>query len=239
MSPRAREMPLTRAGPLCWRAGAGWLLLGGGGSWRSRETGEIDAAALGWADLDRPMAVVPTAGGSTVDHEALLDYYGDLGGPRGYVVPIFDAAGAQLAESCQLLEEAGLVYISDGPDTPGLVRALRDSPALRALAQAFDGGGVIVGMGAAAAALGAWVVDPQNRGRAEPGWGWLPNVVVSSHFRGAETADQLQNLLRLRRNCMGLGIPRGVALALGPNGEVENVGPGQVTVVVSGLEVEA
>jgi cyanophycinase-like exopeptidase len=221
----------------------GWLVLAGGGSWREEETGDVDAAALGWADLDGPTAVVPTAGQSITEAEALLEYYTDLGGPQGYVVPIFDAAGAQLMENCRLLVEAGLIYVSDGPDVAALVRALRESPALDAMIQAFEDGAVIVGMGVGAAALGAWIEDPQTAAgsepRAVPALGWLPNVIIAPHFKGTEVADQLRWLLNLQPNCLGLGVPDQAALGLGPGGEVERVGPGQVTVVVSGLEVEA
>jgi cyanophycinase-like exopeptidase len=221
----------------------GWLVLVGGGSWREDETGSVDAAALGWADLDRPTAVLPTAGQSVTEAEALLDYYTDLGGSHGYVVPIFDVAGAQLTENCRLLQEAGLVYVSDGPDALGLVRALHQSPALEALIRAFEDGAVIVGMGAGAAALGAWIEDPEasvgEAPHAVPALGWLPNVIVAPHFEGAEGAHRLRRLLNLHPDFLGLGVPDQVALALGPAGEVASVGPGQVTVVVSGLEVEA
>ncbi|MGD2176482.1 MAG: Type 1 glutamine amidotransferase-like domain-containing protein [Anaerolineae bacterium] len=218
-------------------------MLVGGGSWREDETGDVDAAALGWADLDRPTAVLPTAGQSIAEAEALVEYYTDLGGPQGYVVPIFDAAGAQLTENRRLLRDAGLICVSDGPDVLALVRALRGSPALHALVQAFEDGAVIVGMGAGAAALGAWIEDPgisaDEARRAVPAWGWLPSVIVAAHFKGTEVSDGLRRLLNLRPNCLGLGVPDQVALGLGPGGEVESVGPGQVTVVVSGLEVEA
>ena len=234
-----RSIPLTRAGPLQWRSGEGWLVLAGGGSWSENETGEVDAAALGWAGFDRPLAVLPTAGVATTRAEALLDYYADLGGPHGYVVPIFDAAGAQLSENCQLLEDAGLIYVADGPDTLNLVRALRESPALEAMARAFDQAAVILGMGAGAEALGAWIDDPEAQDRAQPGLGWLPNVIVAPRFQGTEAAHPLRRLLDVKPNCLGLGIPEQTALGLGPAGEVENVGPGQVTVVVSGLQVEA
>jgi cyanophycinase-like exopeptidase len=229
---------LIQAGPLRWRAGLGWLMLAGGGSWREDETGDSDAAALGWADLDRPTAVLPTAGQSIAEAEALLEYYTDLGGPHGYVVPIFDAASARLTENCRLIQEAGLIYLSDGPDAPGLVRALLGSPALQAMIQAFEGGAVIVGMGAGAAVLGAWIEDSRTpfggAPRTVPALSWLPNVIVVPHFLGA---DQLRGLLDLQPDCFGLGIPERVGLGLGPDGQVENVGPGQVTVVVSGLEV--
>lgn len=241
MSGHNGGMSLTRAGALQWRAGTGWLVLAGGGSWQDNETAEIDAAALGWANLDRPIAVLPTAGSSIIEAEALLDYYGDLGGPHGYVVPIFDTNGAQLTENCDLLEDAGLIYICDGPERLGLVRALRKSPAMEALIWAFEQGAVILGIGAGAAAMGAWTDSPQPRdseaSRAEPGLGLLNSIIVAPHFEGTEVAHRLRDLLTLKPNCLGLGIPDRVALGLGPSGEVENIGPGQATVVVSGLEV--
>lgn len=224
---------MTQAGPLRWRTGAGWLVLAGGGKWQQGETGEIDAAALGWAGLNQPIAVLLAAGGSTAEGEALLEYYADLGGSRGDIVPIFDAGGAQQAENCQLLKQAGLICIADGPDAPGLVRTLRESLALEALAQAFDSGAAVVGMGAGAVALGAWVAAGDSRGQAEPGWGWLPDVIVEPHFVSTETTDQLQDLLDAHPDCLGLGIPDGVALALGPDGRVVTVGEGEVTVVIS------
>lgn len=231
------KVRLTQAGPLRWRTGAGWLMLAGGGRWEENETGALDGAALGWANLDQPMALLPTAGSSTTKDELLLDYYADLGAPNGYIVPIFDAAGARQTENCHLLEQAGLIYVGDGPDVLGLVRVLRESLALQALARAFDGGAVIVGMGAGAIALGAWAADPAEPERAEPGWGWLPEIIVETHFTGTETAGRLRSLLDAQPDCLGLGIPEQAALALGPAGQVESVGQGQVTVVVSGVEV--
>lgn len=223
---------MTQAGPLRWRTGAGWLVLAGGGRWQNGETGAIDAAALGWADLDRPLAVLLTAGGSTAAGEALLEYYADLGGPSGYVVPVFDAASARQAENCRLLEQAGLVYIADGPDATGLVQALSDSPALEALERAFEFGAAVLGIGAGAAAFGAWVAGPSDPERADSGWGWLPDAIIEPHFAGSGPTGRLRSLVNAHPTCLGLGIPEQVALALGPDGRVETIGEGQVTVIL-------
>jgi len=227
---------MTQAGPLHWRTGAGWLVLGGGGNWRTGETGDVDAAALGWVYLDRPIAVLLAAGGSSADGEALLDYFAELGGPNGYILPIHGPADAQRTENCQLLAEAGLVYIGDGPDLLGLIHSLRESPALTALGHAFGDGAAIVGMGVGAIALGAWVTDQGIADQIEPGWGWLPGAIVEPHFAGTESSNRLRSLLNTHPDCLGLGIPTGVALALGPNGRVETVGEGQVTVVLGKID---
>nr|HID13647.1 hypothetical protein [Anaerolineae bacterium] len=72
------------------------------------------------------------------------------------------------AENRRLLTEAGLIYVGGG-DTLRLVRALRGSPALAGIAEAFARRAVIVGMSAGAAAMGAWVADRDGPGEGEPG----------------------------------------------------------------------
>lgn len=227
---------MTQAGPLQWRTGTGWLILAGGGRWQTGETGAIDAAALGWADLNRPIAVLLAAGGSSADGEALLEYYGEMGGPSGFILPIHTSADAQRAENYQLLAEAGLVYIGDGPDSLGLIQSLRESPALAALGYAFDNGTTIIGTGSGAVALGAWAAGQAGTDQILPGWSWLPNVIIEPHFTGTESSDRLRSLLNAHPNCLGLGIPDGTALALGPNGRVETVGEEQVTVVLGKVD---
>ena len=135
-----------------------------------------------------------------------------------------------------MLAEAGLVYISDGPDLLGLIRSLRESPALTTLSHAFGDGCTIVGMGAGAIALGTWAADQGIADQVEPGWDWLPGTIVEPHFAGTESSNRLRSLLNTHPNCLGLGIPIGTALALGPDGRVETVGKGQVTVVLGKVD---
>ena len=173
----------------------------------------LNGAILALIDPSLPVAFLATATGSASQGETLLDDYAELGGPRGYVVPVFDAAAAQQAENHQLLAQAGLIYVGDG-DALRLVRALHGSGALDAMAEAFRGGAVVVGMGAGAAALGAWVVVEGAEPGGEPGWGWVPDAVVAPGFGGAEHAPALRAALRARPGVVGVGIPVGVALAL-------------------------
>jgi cyanophycinase len=212
------------------------LILAGGGKWQTGETGAIDAAALGWANLDRPIAMLLAAGGSSADGEALLEYYIEMGGPNGYILPIHTISDAQRAENCELLTNAGLIYISDGPELINLIQTLHQSPALIALGHAFDSGAAILGMGSGAVALGAWAASQDTTNRIVPGWGWLPGVIVEPHFTGTESSGRLRSLLNAHPNCLGLGIPNGTALALGPTGRVEALGEEQVTVVLGNVD---
>ena len=226
---------MTQAGPLRWRSGVGWIVLTGGGSWRDGVTGQVDAMVLGWADLSHPIAIIPSAGGSTSEANARLDYLADLGGPHGYVVPIYKPADAQRVENAELISGAGLVYLADGPDAASLVESLRYSPALAAISHAHEAGAAIVGAGAGATALGAWIAGTESTGETE-GLGWVEDVIVTPHFEGAESADQLRHLLDTHSECIGLGIPEGSGLGLGPDGNVVSVGDEDVTVVVGQVE---
>ncbi len=224
---------MTQAGPLTWRTGAGWVVLAGDGLLGRAESDTIDAAILGWSIPARPAAVLLTAGGSSAEAEDLLDCWEDLGGSTGYIVPVYTDADAHRVENCRLLAQAGLVYLGDGPDVLALLRALQGSPALDAIAQAFDDGAPVVAAGTAVMPMGAWVADPRAYGTSEQGWGWIPHVIVAPHFAGAEHAEHLRYLLAAHTDCLGLGIPGGTALALGPTGRVETLGSGQATVVVN------
>jgi len=223
---------MTRAGPLRWPVGAGWLILVGGGEWERGETAEIDDRLLARADFSRPIAVLPTASGSLIAGEPLLEYYADLGGPHGYVVPILGATDARDEETCRLLAEAGLIVVGDG-DALVLTRTLRASPALEGMMEAFASGALVVGMGAGAMPFGEWLVVTGAPTGGERGWGWLSAAVVVPHFAGSARQPDLQAALRMRPGVMGIGIPKGTALALGPEGQVETWGEGEVTVVVA------
>ncbi|MBN1954633.1 MAG: Type 1 glutamine amidotransferase-like domain-containing protein [Anaerolineae bacterium] len=220
---------MTQAGPLQWISGDGWLVLVGGRSAPGDLT-EIDDRLLARADFSRPIAFLPTAAGSWTG-EALLDQYAALGGPPGYVVPILAPADAQDAENCQMLAEAGLILIGDG-DGLTLARALWDSRALAAMAEAFDQGALIAGIGAGAAPLGEWIVAESDSAEGGPGWGWIRGAIVAPYFGGSAHSPLLPAVLRKHAGLVGLGIPTDVALALGPRGEVETWGE-EVTVVVA------
>jgi cyanophycinase-like exopeptidase len=229
---------MTRAGPLHWRTGSGWLVLAGGGDWREGEMGEVDAAVLGWADLTNPIAVLAAGRTSVAEAEALLEYYVDLGGPNGSVVSIHSRSDAASTEKCQGIAGAGLIVVPDAPDLLKLVDALREQPALDAMGQAFSSGSAVVGIGGGASAFGAWVAGESEGASAEPAWAWLQSTIVQPHFQGTESAGWLRRLLRQHPDCLGVGVPTGGALGLGPGGDVVTVGSFEVTVVLGAQRKE-
>jgi cyanophycinase len=226
---------MARAGPLQWLTGGGWLVLVGNGS----PSEELAEHLLARADFARPIGFLPAAGGDIATGERLLEEYAALGGPSGYVVPIFTPTDAEEEENRHLLADAGIIFIGDG-DASALAHALAGTAALRGMMEAFVRGALVVGLGAGAAPLGERVIFPDistGRHMAEPvstpGWGWIRGTVIVPRFHGATHSPRLRALLHTWPGLLGIGIPEGTALALGPNGEVETWGSGEITVIVA------
>jgi len=219
---------MGKAGPLRWRDGRGWLVLAGGG--KPEDITHILRAAIDAMSDESPVVFVPTASAaSNGDHDTgqrIIAQIETLGGPTGYVAPIFTHTDATDLRNARRLAQAGLVYLGDG-QAQQLITVLSDTPTLDALTAAYEAGAVVVAAGAAACALGA-------RGLCEQeiaGWGWLPDALICPHYAQAST---LRDAVKAHPECLGLGIPQGTALALGPHNQVQTLSASgkQVTVVL-------
>ena len=207
---------MTQAGPLQWRTGAGWLVLIGGG--RLAENEVIHSAAISAIADESPIAFLPAANPDPTYGEAFLSFYGELGAPPGYVVPIHNQQSARDPANYRRLAHAGLIYIGGG-DIQRLIEAVEGTPAIEAVAQAFDGGAVIVGIGAGAMLFGKWGLSSSN-GKVFAGWGWVSDAIVVPHY-APERSDEVRMTLQRYPEAVALSLPNQVALALGPDGEVE------------------
>jgi cyanophycinase-like exopeptidase len=204
---------MTQTGPLQWRTGAGWLVLLGGGRWEENEI--IHSQAISAISDESPIAFLPAANPDPTVGEAFLSFYTDLGAPHGYVVPIHDQRSASDPANYRRLANASLIYIGDG-SPQHLIEAVEGTPAIEAIATAFDSGAVIVGAGASAMLLGKWGA---GTGRVLPGWGWVSDSLIVPQYI-EENIAVVRAALQRYPEAISLGIPSEVALALGPDGEV-------------------
>ncbi len=221
---------MTQAGPLQWRTGMGWLVLLGGGRWEE-ETEIIHSHAISAIADESPIVFLPAADPDPTYGESFLSYYAELGAPPGYVVPIHDQQSARDPANYRRLANAGLIYMAGG-SMQRLIEALEGTPAIEAIAQAFDSGAVIVGASAGAMMLGKWGLSSSDK-KIYRGWGWIPDSIVVPHYT-VERTDEVRAALQRYPEAIALGIPEYVALALGPDGEVETWTdqPEQVTVTI-------
>jgi len=226
-------MPIQ--GPLHWLDGEGWLVLLGGGDWRNGSTDQADAQLLSVANLDRPMLVLMAEGSRTAAEET-LEHFTTLGGPGGeaYTLETLTRDYLETPGFLTLLMEAGILYLGGENPLP-LVNTLVNTEAFRQIVEGYSTlqGLTIVGAAAGAAALGHWVFTSRPPYQQALGLGFVMNTVVVPHFTRTEDSPILRALPKLGDSLLGLGVPDGTALALGPNGQVEMWGEGQVTAVVS------
>jgi hypothetical protein len=82
---------------------------------------------------------------------------------------------------------------------------------------------VLIAVGAAAAVLGSWTVDPTSDTLAA-GWEMLPNAVVLPGEGAPLSLTSVRRVLESVERSYAVGLPWGAALALGPEGEVEALG---------------
>jgi len=223
---------MGQAGPLRWRAGQGWLILLGGGALK-QDTRIYRGAIEAMAD-EAPAVYVPAASaeadGGYAAGQRLLAQIEALDGPTGYVAPILSHTEATDLKNARRLAQAGLIILGDG-QASRLFAVLNNTPAFDALAAAYEAGAVIVAEGAAAGVLGAWEMSS-----AQPGWGWLPGAIVCPHLTDANT---LRQVIKQRPQYVGLGLPDGTALLLGPDNQVKTLsGAGQQATVVLGARFQ-
>jgi len=218
------------AGPLRWHAGQGWLILVGGGE--LEDLTDIHRAAIEAMSDESPVVYIPAASASQDEGrgrgQIVTEQIEELGGPVGYVAPIFTRTDASDPKNVRRVTQAGLVYLGGG-NAKKLIETCTGTPALDALAAAYAAGAVILAEGEAACALGAWGLCAS--GDILAGWGWLSETLVCPAFK--DTA--LRDAVKSKPECLGLGIPAGSALALGPENQVQPLSAsGQQVKVVLG-----
>ena len=175
---------------------------------------------------DRPPRMVQLATAAAPEGPATLRYWHDLGadaarrlGVEQVVVPVVDRRSAQDPALAELVEGAGLVYLSGG-NPPYLAATLRDTAVWAAIAAAWRAGAALAGCSAGAMALTAHVPDIRRPSQpVEPGLGAVPHLRVLPHFDRFVARMSNGDLRRLTAASDGVtvvGIDEETALVGGP-----------------------
>lgn len=205
-----------------WPDGAGWLVLSGGADPES----DIRAQVLTRLQADGPAVYLALSNGTDAA-EAALDDMEDLGAPSGYLV---DAAAEDDATLTEKLGEASLIVIEALP-TGDDARSALVGAAIDGIEAAYQNGAVILAEGQSAMVFGAWVVLKHNG--LKDGFEWLPSALIGPGVTSA--AVWARELLLTQPAAFAIGIGEGSALALGPEGQIELLGRGEVTVALGQL----
>ncbi|MBZ0309816.1 MAG: Type 1 glutamine amidotransferase-like domain-containing protein [Anaerolineae bacterium] len=208
-----------------WQDGAGWLVLSGGGNFKNNETLDIDSAVLSRTVSNSPLAYIWAAGDADTA-DLYLDYLDELGGRTGYLIDIASESEKSVYEQ---LKDAGIIVIGDGQDVQQLHNHLH-SGLLKAMTEAYENGATIYGQGQGAAFLAAWM----NTGRTglQPGLGWLANSIIVPYYTPEQQPQVKTWLHDVLPTAYALGLGKGAALALSPDGQVEVWGNQNITVLL-------
>ncbi len=187
------------------------------------------------------IAVVTTA--SSIPQELGQQYrqaFGDLGARRVHVLDIRRREEADRPEHLEVVRSAAAVFFSGG-DQQQLVTVLEGTALLGQIRQNFDAGAVVAGTSAGAAAAGEVTIyngDHQGlvRGavRHSPGFGFLPGVIVDTHFVERGRIYRLAQALAAGLCPRGIGLAEDTALVVRSGGAGEVIGRGLATVLDAG-----
>ncbi|HEX5760783.1 MAG TPA: Type 1 glutamine amidotransferase-like domain-containing protein [Thermoanaerobaculia bacterium] len=200
--------------------GVGWLALLGGGEFSFGETLDADRAWLAKAPPG-PIGFVPAASGSSDYGVHLAEYFEGSFGRAVETIPIYRPRDARRGRNAERIAAVAAVYLGGGV-TDHLLEALAGTPAAEALAGKLRDGGVVAAIAAAAQCAGR-AARSIFGGGAVPGLGWLPDAAVEPNFDPGHDR-RLRKLMAAPDVEVGLGIPAGAALLLGPEGAVEVAG---------------
>ena len=203
------------------------LVLIGGGEFSFGETREIDEFLLRSMPADRrTIAFIPAASGSAEYAAHLGKYFASIDPSVTTVnVPIYRGRDGRRGKNALLLRSAGMIYLGGGL-TNQLLEPLRDTPSELAMREAAAAGTVIAAIGAAASCFGTVARDLRGA-KTLPGLGWLRATVIETSF-DPEQDTMLRRMMSLPDVKLGLGIPRGAALAVGADGTGAILGTGNI-----------
>lgn len=201
--------------------GSGWLVLLGGGEFSFGETEAADRAWLAKAGPG-PIGFLPAASGSLDYGQHFATYLKTILGREAETIPIYRRRDALRGRNAERIAQTVAVYIGGGV-TDQLLDTIKGSPAEEALAARLTSGGVVVAIAAAAQALGRSARSLLKPGALIDGLGLLPEAVLEPNF-DPDHDRRLRQLMAAPGVKMGIGLPAGSALMLGPEGQVETLG---------------
>jgi hypothetical protein len=204
---------------LLWENGAGWLVISGGNDALS----EVRARVLSRMRPDGDVAYIGTGPDAA---EAIMDDMGELGAPAGYLVDILREDDDTIREQ---LRDVALIVIPTEINERDLLSMLKGA-ALDAIRDAYRAGAIVFLEGRAGGLLGRLAVDPDGLGFEA--LDWVRGAYIASNVTSISESDIARDVLATGTARIAVGLDVGSALALGPEGQVETWGAGEVTIAL-------
>lgn len=208
----------------------GRLVLSGGGEFSHGHTEEVDRYLVGLLTDNRRVAFLPTASGSSEYATQFGRYLSGIDDTiEVFNVPVYRGRDVRRRRNIESISGAGLVYLGGGV-VNHVTDTIKGSPIEEALRKVVATGGVIAATGGAAASFGALARSMLTVGAQIEGMGWLEKTMIEPGFSG-EASRILQDAVLTGRVKLGVGLPHGTAISIGPGGQTDVIGDGDIAIL--------
>jgi cyanophycinase len=189
--------------------------------------------------VDATIAVISTA--SSLGLEAGERYkavFGELGATRVKLLHAVTRPQANDADTALAVRDATGIFLTGGNQLR-LSSTIGGTRLADAILERFRQGAVVAGTSAGASAMsshmiafGASGATPKHRmAQISAGLGVLPGVIVDQHFQQRNRLGRMLSLIAANPSLLGLGADEDTAGVVGPDGVLEVIGRGSITVV--------
>ena len=189
--------------------------------------------------VDATIAVVSTA--SSLGLEAGERYkavFGELGVARVRLLHAVTRPQANAEDAAIAVRDATGIFLTGGNQLR-LSSTLGGTRLADGILERFRHGAVVAGTSAGASAMsshmiafGASGATPKHRmAQISAGLGVLPGVIIDQHFQQRNRLGRLLSLIAQNPSLLGLGVDEDTAGVVGPDGVLEVIGRGSITVV--------
>lgn len=194
----------------------GWLILSGEIPSLGGATPELAERLLGHIDLSWPPLILTIGRKARAEVKRFAEEIETLIGVAPRMLDLGGVAPMEYAETSL----AARFLLLLGGETVGWRSALDPGyPGLEAESLMADDR-VVLAAGAAAAALGSWILA-ESSDTVEPGLGWLPDAIVLPGVVDPAGLEPVRERLQGAGKSYALGLPTSVLLALGPGNRIE------------------
>jgi cyanophycinase len=189
--------------------------------------------------VDATIAVISTA--SSLGLEAGERYkavFAELGVTRVKLLHAVTRPQANDPDTAVAVRDATGIFLTGGNQLR-LSSTIGGTRLADAILERFRHGAVVAGTSAGASAMsshmiafGASGATPKHRmAQISAGLGVLPGVIVDQHFQQRNRLGRLLSLIAANPSLLGLGVDEDTAGVVGPDGVLEVIGRGSITVV--------
>jgi cyanophycinase len=164
--------------------------------------------------------------------------FGELGAAEVHPIHAWTRAEANDKEAARLVGDATGIFLTGGNQLR-LSSTIGGTLLAEAVMDRFRAGAVAGGTSAGASAMSTHMIafgasggTPKHRMAAlAAGLGVLPSVIVDQHFQQRNRYGRLLSVIAQNPSLLGIGIDEDTAGVVGPDGVMEVIGRGSITIV--------